>query len=130
MNVSKFDKATCKAFSEDLIKVLEKFAADRGLTVQYGGGRFDVSGADFTPKVTFKTAAADRALWDQYCAGINLLPEHYGKPISSGRGVLTICGINPRNGKVIASAPDGKKYLLAGEAARRHFNRAYDWEKK
>lgn len=122
MTITTFDRATCRQLGQDLERVLQQFAAERGVKVERAGGTFD--GASFTAKLKFSVtgAAASDAARDEFdavCGAFGLTPAHRGAMFTWGNRRLRLVGFKAGSPKfpLLAEEPaTGKRFKLTEDA--------------
>lgn len=130
MTIQTIDKPAARTISEKAMDALEVVAQELGLSVEYGGGKYDPTAGTFTPKFTFqveggKEAAFQRdagALWQHEW----LTGEDYGATFKSQGRDYTLAGINLRAPKyplLADCAQDGKTYRFTAEAVKQALGR-------
>lgn len=97
MKITKFDKPTAKQLGQDLEKLIQAWAAERGLKAEYRGGQLD--GITFTAKIGLSISDpklvedAARTEFDRNCFILGLKPEHFGKTIMTSGGEIKLVGL-------------------------------------
>ena len=115
MMITKIDKAACRFIAAEARKVLEAVAAESGLTVKVGGGRYDPATGTFSPKVEFSVEGADRRAFDLDAPLVGLEPADFGRSFTVRGRTFTVKGINPRASRfpIIATAEDGAGFKFS-----------------
>lgn len=118
-------KADAKIITEACREALEKVAADLGLTVKIGGGRYDPTVGTFVPKISFSTADSAERLFARLAPSWGLEPDDIGKRFTSGRRTFTISGIRERARKqpILATDEGGQTYQFETAAVLRGLGR-------
>lgn len=99
--IQTFDRPTTKRLTDDLLRELEGFCSERGISVAFAGGTIGTSEA--TIKLAFKTdvAKADPSVtmegqaFQIFAPGAGLDPEMLGKIVTNGRDSFRVVGWNP-----------------------------------
>jgi hypothetical protein len=108
--ITKFDKPSCKMVGQEIEKALQAFAAQHGITIQYGGGSIK-SDIDFSLKLRLQVAdpaareAGERQEFKMYCGIYHLTEDHYGK----------VAQINGRAMRLVGFAPNRPKFPLKAQ---------------
>jgi hypothetical protein len=110
--VTNFTPQTCREVAHDLEVALADFAAERGLTIKIGGGKYDPSRGEFSPKVTLTMPekAQGRVASDLRLLGIE---AEYGTEFTSNGRRFKITGVNFKARKFPVTADavdDGRGY--------------------
>lgn len=101
--ITKFDRSTAHSTAMNAVLELKRFAEDRGLTVDYRGGKF--GGTKFTMRLEFNVTATgsleevERNDFTAYCALYGLTPAHYGTTIVVSGKQLELVGFAPSRRK-------------------------------
>jgi len=98
----------------ELRAALEKFAQERGLSINLGSGRYGIN--DFRTTVTFVQASEDgeqsgaEVEFRKYTNMFGVSPDAFGKSFIQGRTKYTISGIKPRSRKfpILATTDKGQ----------------------
>ena len=94
-NMTRFDKTQMTVLGEDAVAALTSFAADRGLRVEFNGGR--AQPGRFTLQIDFTSEAEAKAEWDSMCSLWNLHSEDFGSRFVHRGSTYTIIGCNPNS---------------------------------
>jgi len=104
MNVTKFDKPTCKILGATISETLENLGKEFGVKFTYKGGTFDPN--SFTFKIVADvinpetgTNEKDLQMFKMYAASYDLSPDDFHKVIRIKRGMFKIIGIAPQSYK-------------------------------
>ena len=103
----------------ELDAAVKQVADKYGITIHFGNARFTELSATFTVNIGLAPSAdfdPDKALWDQNCKSLGLMPEDFGKEFCFlGEKILyRISGYNPKgrsNNIRIVRLSDGKEFI-------------------
>jgi hypothetical protein len=131
-HITSFNKDSCSVVSHRILELVRApLEREFGISVDAGGGTYDVSGSEYTCRIKMRVSGGNQKKWDQYCRELNLLPEHFGQEFTNLPGeVFIIEGIQPGRNKAILARKKANRKLYQFDAAlvRRRFGRLYDWE--
>lgn len=108
--MTKMDKHLAHTLAVRLRAACDEIAKEYGLTVHYGGGRFDAG--QFRPTLTFDVAsplgahitAKAQAEWEGLCEAFGLERGDLGQTFTTGGEMFQILGLAPRARKMAVMA--------------------------
>lgn len=127
MSVKEMDKATVKALAAEMEAALKAVAEKNGVTIKFGGGKYDPTAGTFNPKVTVELPDAKKREFEAYCGIYGLEPEDFGKSFTVGGKTFTVSGLaSGRSSKypILAMNSNGKEFKFTVEQARKVLGRA------
>lgn len=124
-------KTKAVEIGQEVREAVEAIAARHGMTVDFRGGVY--TGSTYSPrKITFKVKGADRVEFERDCflvrdeRGNGLLPEDFGKTITSQGELFKIVGLNLRASRfpvVAERVSDNKRFKMTVVAVNRALGR-------
>lgn len=123
MKLTTMDKAAAQAIRAELDKVLPGVGRALGIEAHARNAKYDPISGSCTFSVEFKLLevaggkSREQQEWEGYCEMFGFKPEHFGKTFRSGRGTVTICGLDlkRRTRPIIAMDEQGKRFIFKAE---------------
>lgn len=133
--ITKMDKDAAKALGAELVKYLEPWVKERGLTLQGGSSTYDPQAGTWKPRMTFHLEGAPteaEVAWKSYHEIYGFKVEDLGKVIRYGRFPrVKITGLNTRSRKYQVEAVNldtGRGVRLMAKAVLKALGRpAKEW---
>lgn len=116
-------RQTANQLNEELRNLVKKFAAEKGMTVDFGRGTYGPNNFNLKVELLEKTAdgtTAQQLEFEKYAASYGLKPSDFGKTFTSGRTSYTITGVNLRSSKypiLTTQKNNGKTVAFPAHAA-------------
>ena len=119
--IETFTRHNCAAVSEATLTALKTTAAEIGLDVVVGGGKFNDN--EFTPKLTFRTVTNGQTFdpaaenFTKYATLYKLKPEWLGQTFTANGESFKIVGLRmTRCKKPVLAEKNGAKYVFSTES--------------
>jgi hypothetical protein len=124
--VKRFDRTACRLVSGKTVEALEALAADLGLSVERGNGKFDST--SFTLKIVFSVTGEDGQArtpevedFKRYAQFHGLSPDDLGRTFTANGTNYEICGLKPKSRKypILGKTVRGAVYKFSADSVRR-----------
>src|SRR4051794_28034538 len=114
-SITPLDKAACKRVVEEARPALEEVAARLGLTVKFGGGKFDPEVGTFSPKIEFAIDGVEERKFRADAWTVGLEPDDWHREFTTNGKRFRLVGVNPRAPKfalLVEEVATRKKFKL------------------
>ena len=123
LQITALDKTTADKVHERMVRALEEFAVEYGITIVRNGGTLQHDQLSCVLKFKIALAGVDvsaeraKADWPKYCALFDLRPEWLGMKVIHSGAPLTIVGLQPNRQKfpVLVAPKSGNRFLITAE---------------
>jgi len=128
--IKTIDKTTAKMLGEQAANALQELAERHGLTIEFGGGRYDPTAGTYSPKITFKVADSAEQEFRHYAEMFGLEADDWQKEFKVGVKTFQISGLATRSRtRPILATSAGKTYKFTTGAVKRALGRKVEpWE--